>query len=201
VNLEGTYALSSSAHLAIDTGSSPTGTQHDQLDSSNNVNLGGELHVTALNLGGGTFTPSIGDRFPIITAVGTISGSFLNSNVTTIASGAAITWNVLYGSHQVELEVAGLRTLIAGDFDADDDVDAADFVLWRRLLNSNVLAADGNQDGQINSADYAVWRAHLGQTAGSGVGVGANAAVPEPASLLLLIVAAVGSSVRRIRTK
>ena len=55
--------------------------------------------------------------------------------------GTAITWNVLYGSHQVELEVAGSRPLIPGDYDADDDV-------TRRIMcggddfDPNVLAAE-----------------------------------------------------------
>lgn len=187
VNLEGTYALSNSAHLAIDIGSSAAGTQHDELDSSGNVSLGGVLDVTALNLGGGIFTPSIGDRFSIITATGPITGSFVNSSVTTIASATAITWNVLYGANQVELEVTQVKPLIPGDYNGDDAVDAADYVRWRRLLNTNVLAADGNRDGQINSDDYAAWRTNFGQSASSGSASSALAAVPEPGIFMLLI--------------
>src|SRR6476620_6909442 len=39
-----------------------------------------------------------------------------------------------------------------------------------------------------NTVWYHVWRAHFDQTAGSGAGAIANAAVPEPSTLALLIV-------------
>jgi hypothetical protein len=50
------------------------------------------------------------------------------------------------------------------------------------------LAADGNGNNQIDPGDYNVWRAHFGQPPGSGAGVGANAAVPEPRTLGLFLV-------------
>jgi hypothetical protein len=47
-------------------------------------------------------------------------------------------------------------------------------------------------------SDYDVWRLTFGQTAGSGSGATANAAIPEPTTLVLLIVAAAGvATVRR----
>jgi hypothetical protein len=49
--------------------------------------------------------------------------------------------------------------------------------------------ADGDGDGLVDNDDYAVWTAHFGQTAGSGSGGNANAAIPEPASLWLLLLA------------
>jgi hypothetical protein len=48
------------------------------------------------------------------------------------------------------------------------------------------LAADGNGDNTVDQSDYGVWCSHFGQIAGSGTGVAALAAVPEPASPLLL---------------
>src|ERR1051325_7723701 len=49
----------------------------------------------------------------------------------------------------VDLAIAGYATVLRnGDYDADGDVDAADYVLWRKTLNQNVAlgtGADGNQ--------------------------------------------------------
>jgi hypothetical protein len=57
-------------------------------------------------------------------------------------------------------------------------VDAADYVAWRKN--------DGTQPG------YDTWRAHFGETFGSGAGASSYAAVPEPATLVLLIFVAAG---------
>ena len=75
---------------------------------------------------------------------------------------------------------------IPGDFNGNGTVDAADYVTWRKGI--------GVATTQEN---YNLWRAHFGQTAGSGSVAGANAAVPEPTTLLTLIVAAAGVSTRR----
>ena len=69
-------------------------------------------------------------------------------------------------------------TLLPGDFNFDGDVDAADYVVWRKT--------DGTQ------AEYDTWRTHFGEM--SVRRAGANATVPEPATLVMLIVAAVGGS-------
>ena len=69
-----------------------------------------------------------------------------------------------------------------GDYNTNGSVDAADYVVWRNTPND----FGGDPDG------YITWRAHFGQTAGSGSGAGALVAVPEPATLGLLMFAAAG---------
>ena len=69
---------------------------------------------------------------------------------------------------------------IPGDFNADRTVDAADYVVWRQGLGT-IYTQD----------DYNVWRTNFGKPGGSGSGVSVNAAVPEPAASVLLILAAV----------
>jgi hypothetical protein len=91
-----------------------------------------------------------------------------------------------------EVEAVRLSTLpLVGDYNNNGLVDAADYVAWRRTLGQSVTAgtgADGNGDGQITQADYDVWRANFGQSAGSGATLGAGAAVPEPATMVLALV-------------
>ena len=55
---------------------------------------------------------------------------------------------------------------LPGDYNHNNVVDAADYVLWRNTLGQtgSGLAADGNGNGAIDSADFDVWRAHFGKT-------------------------------------
>ncbi len=85
--------------------------------------------------------------------------------------------------------------LLAGDYNHDDRVDMADYVLWRNTMNStSLLAADGSKNGVVDAADYNVWRSNFGLSfpaSGSGLGSGS---VPEPATLLMITIAAVGAA-------
>ena len=67
---------------------------------------------------------------------------------------------------------------VPGDYNFDGTVDAADYVIWRK------------NDGM--PAGYDTWRANFGEPAGNGSATTANATVPEPTTLVMLIVAAVG---------
>ena len=85
-----------------------------------------------------------------------------------------------------------------GDYNGDGLVDAGDYIVWRRTLGTTAnLSADGNGNRVIDATDYGVWRANFGQTVGSASITGANAAVPEPATIVLLMLAAAGWCLRR----
>jgi gluconolactonase len=72
-----------------------------------------------------------------------------------------------------------------GDYDGNGVVDARDYVVWQNTLGTTAnLSADGDGDRVIDAGDYDVWRSRFGQMIGSGSLV--SAAVPEPASVLLL---------------
>ena len=73
----------------------------------------------------------------------------------------------------------------APDFNFDGHVDSADYVVWR------------NMGGSL--AEYEAWRANFGESGGSGSSARANAAVPEPTTLMLLMCVWVGSCLRRGR--
>ena len=59
------------------------------------------------------------------------------------------------------------------------------------------LAADGDNNGLIDADDYEVWKSNFGYHSGSDAS--ANSAVPEPATLVMMIVGAAGFCLKRRR--
>ncbi|TWT36983.1 Soluble aldose sugar dehydrogenase YliI precursor [Posidoniimonas corsicana] len=75
---------------------------------------------------------------------------------------------------------------MAGDYNRDGVVDAADYTLWRDTLGQagSAPAADGDGDKVVTLADYDVWRNAYGQS-----GAAPTTAAPEPAAALLCLAA------------
>ena len=73
---------------------------------------------------------------------------------------------------------------LAGDYNGDSVVNAADYVIWRDTLGSTVdLRGDGDGNGVVTQADYLFWKVRFGNsTAGA-----ATTAVPEPGTWLLVM--------------
>jgi hypothetical protein len=65
---------------------------------------------------------------------------------------------------------------LSGDFNGDGVVDASDYVVWRKGMGT-----------LYTQNDYHVWRANFGRT-GAGA-LSSQAEIPEPSSILLLLVA------------
>ncbi|QDU89151.1 hypothetical protein Pla175_25380 [Pirellulimonas nuda] len=87
----------------------------------------------------------------------------------------------------VEFVTGGLT----GDYNGDGAVNAADYTVWRDTLNQSVPAgtgADGDSNGVVGPADYTVWKNSFGL--GAAVAAVEGSPVPEPAAVLLLLVAA-----------
>lgn len=96
------------------------------------------------------------------------------------------------------IEVVG--GVLAGDFNSDGLVDAADYTVWRdNLGTSNQLGGNGDETGAsagiVDQADYLLWSSNFGQGLPSLAGV----AVPEPAAWFLLMTTLVAVSRRRGR--
>jgi len=73
---------------------------------------------------------------------------------------------------------------LPGDFNHDGTVDAADYVVWRKT-------------GINGPTGYDTWRTNFGEPGGTGSVAAANATVPKPTTLVMLMVAAAGVSTRR----
>ncbi len=86
----------------------------------------------------------------------------------------------------------GTPSSLFGDYNADNIVDAADYTVWRNNLDSTAILPNDPSPGMVTQDDYVTWKAHFGETAGSGSGDRVNIAVPEPATIRLLLVAAGG---------
>jgi MYXO-CTERM domain-containing protein len=87
---------------------------------------------------------------------------------------------------------------VAGDYNNDGVVDAADYAVWRANLGTTFALPnrDTTNSGNVNQQDFTFWKSRFGANSGSGAsGVGA---VPEPASWLLALMAVGGfAAVRR----
>ena len=146
--------------------------------------LNGALGVTAGDLSG----VSAGDEFDLITAAGGLTGVFATEALPTIGGG--LEFGVVYEPNRVALVVEG----VAGDYNGDGTVDAADYTVWRDTFDSTTnLAADGDLDGVVDADDYDVWVSNFGATA-----FAATAAVPEPAAAPLVLLG-VSTLLRRAR--
>jgi Metallo-peptidase family M12B Reprolysin-like len=99
-----------------------------------------------------------------------------------------------------------VSAILAGDYNRNDTVDAADFVVWRKSFNQFAagLPADGNKNGRVDNSDYTVWRTNFGEPGGgaaANVPMGwsrdATVAVPEPMSVWLAVLAMLPMLARR----
>lgn len=93
--------------------------------------------------------------------------------------------------------LAATDAVIAGDYNADGTVDAADYTVWRAAASNATLPGDATP-GVVDATDYAVWRSAYGST--ESTGSTQLAAVPEPSSSLLLLAGCVLGVSQRQRT-
>lgn len=74
---------------------------------------------------------------------------------------------------------------LAGDFNDDGEVDAADYTVWRDNFggNSSVLNGNGSGAATVVPADYDLWKSQFGMP-GAGAGSIGGSTVPEPSALV-----------------
>jgi len=140
----------------------------------------------ALDVDVNGFSLTVGDSFEIIDVAGVLSGTFAGlADGELVGNFGGVDLFISYAGgdgNDVSLFTAGLP----GDFDADGDVDGADFLAWQRGEISNPPSA----------SDLADWEANFGTTPPLSA---ASTAVPEPGAGVLFALAIVCGAICRRR--
>jgi hypothetical protein len=150
---------------------SGTGDLGDYFSSADGSKLLDEGAMVSASFGGTQYNWSI-------TYQGNIAWTDANAGAVGAVDGMGGVDVVLVGLSSVS---AGL----AGDYNGNGVVDAADYVLWRNGPPS--LQNEGASPGVVNKADYDFWRSQFGKSTGSGAQL-ASAPVPEPSTRFLAVV-------------
>jgi hypothetical protein len=81
---------------------------------------------------------------------------------------------------------------LAGDYNDDGAINAADYVVWRNALAAGgSLTNESDNPGTIDQGDYDFWVTRFGETQGIGRG-GAASPLPEPTGAVLVLAMLVG---------
>ena len=125
-----------------------------------------------------------------ITATGPYT---FNLAIGSLATPGTYPIAVMYAGNGERATTTGfnLRVMLAalaGDYNGNHVVDAADYTVWRNTLGQSGagLPADGDGNGTVQQADYTYWKTRFGNVSGSAAIL--SGAVPEPATLTSLVV-------------
>lgn len=147
-------------------------------------------------------TDSLGDSTTIELVHPPISGLAAGQQVgvqlqlsTATPGSLAVSYKLMFASDGLpgeelqDLALAAFATVLqAGDYNADGGVDLDDYLEWKTTFGSiTLLQADGNFNGQVDAADFTVWRDNFVGESAAGGGAIAGSAVPEPATLPLVL--------------
>lgn len=109
---------------------------------------------------------------------------------------ATTSYNGTTGSFSI-----GAPAGINGDYDNDGDVDTSDYVLWRNSVGQmSTFPNDPDVGTTVGDNQYNTWKANFGKPPGAGSSQ-SLAAVPEPGSLMLVVLGlAIAATARRRRS-
>lgn len=198
-----TNAASTNSILSIELNTVSGVRVNDSVDASTAaVNVVTGTSLTKINvLNAGAMTAGLYSK---IIDYSTLTGAgFAGLAIGTVPAGfsAKLINNTVDTSIDLQLQ-------FIADFNSDNAVNSADYVIWRKFngLTSGALFSQGdaNGDGAVNAADYNLWRSNFGNVVpgfGSGSSLGNGGAVPEPSTIgllgLALLAFASGQRVRK----
>ena len=137
------------------------------------------------NAGGLSDWDETGNDLPF----GPVGVGFYNDGTSTLPS--------TYEDITIDQIVA--TTYYDGDFDTDGDVDGDDFLIWQAGFGTTSYASprngDADWDGDVDGDDFLKWQSNFGTRAAPGAA--AVAGVPEPSSLVLLLLGGLSLLARR----
>ena len=171
--------------LTIELAGTNPGVNYDKLTITGTATLGGTLQANLLN----GFIPANGHLFQILVANGGVTGMFANAILPALSGG--LQWRIIYGSNNVELFATTPGGQIPGDFNASGAVDAADYVVWKDTIGTQV---------KYNECAHKSRRLRPAVAAATGQRQQHRRAVPEPSGLFLALLAGIFLSVKRRRT-
>ncbi|MCC7086335.1 MAG: hypothetical protein IT427_15140 [Pirellulales bacterium] len=189
--IDGNYTQQAAGALEIEIGGTTPETQHDLVYLEGSASLSGQLHLALIN----SFAPMPAQTFTIMETVGGISGAFSNAaNGQRLGMSGGGSFLVQYGAGSAfdpnNIVLSGFAG--PGDFDADGDVDGADFVAWQTHFptasGATLAGGDADGDGDVDGSDFVVWQTHFPTPPSP-----ANAPVPEPQALLIAAMSAIGA--------
>jgi hypothetical protein len=169
--------------------------------------------IRPANLGGGTGSATEAFNFAVtndyddvivkqpggrVTGIRTTLYTFTASETLTFA----VPDNVLSDNNGgVSVLIRQIGDGIAGDYNSNGAVDAADYVLWR---NGGPLQNEIASLGSVTSEDYTEWRMRFGNYSGNGAGAPAESvsdSVPEPNVWLMIAVGAFARAISRSKVR
>jgi hypothetical protein len=168
-------ALNAAGWASLDDaeGGDPVGTGWDQAPTSS-ANILSEVNLQSMRTLAPTNAVSLGNAF-------TPGGS---QNLVFSYAGPTET-----ALHTGIIKFVTGPSGVDGDYNADGNVDAADYVVWRKTDGTQTTLPNDTTPGSVTTADYAVWRSNFGKSAPAGAGLASASAVPEPHTWLLGLLA------------
>jgi len=170
LTVDGDFKQELGGTLQVELAGLTSGTQHDTLHIGGAALIAGDLEVVLQS-----FVPAVGAEFEIVRAT-QISGTFSKSLGRLVSSTVAL--GIVYRQDGIELVATH-----AGDVNIDGIVNIFDINAVSSHWQSTRPEGDANSDGTVNIFDInlisANWRS------------GAQTAVPEPSSALMLMLGTV----------